>query len=115
MDKLTILIDLWLSVASHLDADRCAIIEDQAPGRRVCSYNNIELLVESTCDELYALGVRPNTPVFVAMKHSIEAVVLILSLWRIGAVYIPLECDQDNATNKIIKMLKDEMNTLLNY
>jgi amino acid adenylation domain-containing protein/natural product biosynthesis luciferase-like monooxygenase protein len=67
-----------------------AIVE----GDRTLSYGALEGLVEARAGALMAAGLRPGAMVATHLDRSAEIVVTILALWRVGAVYVPLDAGQ---------------------
>ena len=64
-----------------------AIVE----GSRVLRYGELDPLVRRTGAQLYALGLAPGEVAAVALRDSLEHVVILMSLARAGIVLLPLD------------------------
>jgi acyl-CoA synthetase (AMP-forming)/AMP-acid ligase II len=67
--------------------DRPAIVQ----GGRVVLYRDLDALVRRTASHLYALGLVPGEVTGVALKDSIEHLVILAALARAGIVILPLD------------------------
>lgn len=68
-------------------ADHPAIVE----GGRVLRYGELDPLVRRTASHLYSLGLAPGEVAAVALRDSLEHVVILMSLARAGIVLVPLD------------------------
>jgi acyl-CoA synthetase (AMP-forming)/AMP-acid ligase II len=68
-------------------ADKPAIVQ----GERVVLYRDLDPLVSATASHLYSLGVKQGDVLGVALRDSIEHVVVLYALARAGIVLLPLD------------------------
>lgn len=68
-------------------ADKPAIVH----GERVLRYRELDPLVRRTAAYLYSLGLAPGEVVGVALRDTIEHVVILAALARAGIVLLPLD------------------------
>ena len=68
-------------------ADRPAIVH----GERVLRYRDLDALVRRTAAHLYSLGLVPGEVVGVALRDTLEHIVIIAALARAGIVLLPLD------------------------
>jgi acyl-CoA synthetase (AMP-forming)/AMP-acid ligase II len=68
-------------------ADKPAIVH----GERVLRYRELDPLVRRTAAHLYSLGLAPGEVVGVALRDTIEHVVILAALARAGIVLLPLD------------------------
>lgn len=67
--------------------DRSAIVHDE----RVIAYRDLDSLVRRSASHLYSLGLAPGDVAGVALRDSIEHLVMLCALARAGIVILPLD------------------------
>jgi amino acid adenylation domain-containing protein len=60
-------------------------------GVRVLTYRELDRRADQVAWALIAKGVRPEMPVGIYMKRSIDAIVALLGVIKVGSPYVPLE------------------------
>jgi len=98
----------WNATSAHYSKEltiSCAF-EDQvrrAPdaialreGTHAITYRELDRRANQMACALVDKGVRPNMPVGVYMNRSIDAIVALLGVLKIGSPYVPLEVSQPN-------------------
>jgi acyl-CoA synthetase (AMP-forming)/AMP-acid ligase II len=82
-------VNITETFAHHARAvpDRPAIVH----GERVILYRDLDPLVRRTAAHLYALGLAPGDVAGVALKDSVEHLVILAALARAGIVILPLD------------------------
>lgn len=68
-------------------ADKPAIVQ----GERVIPYRELEPLVRRTAAHLYSLGLAPGEVAGVALRDSVEHLVILAALARAGIVILPID------------------------
>ncbi|MFD0727727.1 AMP-binding protein, partial [Lysobacter brunescens] len=86
-------------VRSH--PDRPALVE----GGRTLSYAELHEAVEAACRTLVEAGIGPGDHVGVHLASSADLVVVTLALFRLGAVYVPL--DPEYPQQRLRHMVED--------
>lgn len=76
-----------------------------ACGEEVLTYGALQTRIEEYATTLHSAGVESGDRVAVALPRTLEAVVGILSILRLGAAYIPV--DPDYPEQRIAGMLED--------
>ena len=76
-------------LAHHARAlvERPAIVHDE----RVILYRDLDALVRRSASHLYSLGLAPGDVVGVALRDSVEHLVILCALARAGIVMLPLD------------------------
>ncbi len=69
------------------------------------TYSELEEIISSTIQSLISIGIRRRNKVAILSENTPEFVVLIFSLWRLGAIPIPLN----------IKLLPKEIEELITF
>ncbi|SEL36539.1 HxxPF-repeated domain-containing protein, partial [Variovorax sp. YR750] len=80
-------------------------------GEASLSYAQLDARANRLAHRLIALGVRPDTPVGIALERSIEMVVGLLAILRAGGAYVPI--DPEYPKDRIAYMLEDSGVSLL--
>lgn len=60
-------------------------------GERVLRYGELDALVRRTAGHLYDLGLAPGEAVALALRDSVDHIVLLMALARAGIVIVPLD------------------------
>jgi amino acid adenylation domain-containing protein len=63
-------------------------------GARTLSYRDLDRRANQVAAALMEKGVRPEMPVGIYMKRSIDAIVALLGVLKVGCPYVPLETSQ---------------------
>ncbi|WP_394589519.1 non-ribosomal peptide synthetase [Halomonas sp. B23F22_20] len=89
---------LSLDVGERSVAERVAAWAETTPdaialteGGRTLSYAALERRVAAVAEGLRRQGVAPHDRVGLCLPPSIDLVVLLLAIWRVGAAYLPLD------------------------
>ncbi|SEM55533.1 non-ribosomal peptide synthase domain TIGR01720/amino acid adenylation domain-containing protein, partial [Variovorax sp. YR750] len=80
-------------------------------GEASLSYAQLDARANRLAHHLIALGVRPDTPVGIALERSIEMVVGLLAILKAGGAYVPI--DPEYPKDRIAYMLEDSGVSLL--
>jgi amino acid adenylation domain-containing protein len=91
---------LFEQQAQHTPLAEAVRFQDSA-----LSYQQLDQRATRLAATLQRLGVRPDTPVAVAMERSLELVVALLGILKAGGAYVPL--DPDYPTDRLAFMLHD--------
>lgn len=75
------------------------------------SYKDLQLLVNGTVNLLLKQEVKQGMVVGVLANHSVHTVVTLLAIWKVGAVYLPIDANLPN--ERIEFMLEDSRAGLL--
>lgn len=70
----------------NVDPDKTALISDE----QELTYKQLDERISRTVSALTELGLQSGSKAAVLGSHNAEFIILILSLWRIGAVPVPL-------------------------
>ncbi|WP_323746733.1 acyl carrier protein [Catenulispora pinisilvae] len=81
--------------------DAVAVIAEDAQ----LSYAALDALAEAWAHRLRGLGVRPGVLVGVCLEHSPTLIAALLSVWKAGGAFVPL--DPDYPTDSLVRMLAD--------
>lgn len=74
---------------------------DDARVLRTLSYRELRLEIEASANTL-APQVRPGDVVAVELPRSVDAVVALLAVWRVGATYLPIAPDWPEARKRLV-------------
>ncbi|MBT1695441.1 amino acid adenylation domain-containing protein [Fulvivirgaceae bacterium PWU4] len=74
-------------------------------GGQAISFHNLNIEVNKLSHYLYQAGVRPNEPVAILLRRSVDFVVSVLAVLKVGGVYLPI--DPDYPGERINYLLKD--------
>lgn len=80
-------------------------------GSSTWNYRQIDLHAEVLANALEASGVRPGDRVAVLLDRSPETIFALLAIWRIGAVYLPL--DPQYPQERLVYFLHDAQPAIL--
>jgi O-succinylbenzoic acid--CoA ligase len=69
----------------------------------VITYQQLYQNISSTIEWLHSIGLKRNDKAAILSQNSLEYVILILSLWKVGAIPVPLN----------IRLLPDELEELI--
>jgi amino acid adenylation domain-containing protein len=89
----------YLEDAARVRPDHPAVEE---PGGAKISYRDLALVSDRLRDRLHHLGVRPGDRVGIYLRKSIDSVVSIFGILKIGAAYVPVDPTAPVARNVYI-------------
>ncbi len=96
---------LWLHIEKHIK-NRAKEIAIHTSEKKI-TYEELGGLVNKVASNLYQKGIDKDKKVVIDVTRSAETIILILSLFRNGATFIPIDLTQGESR---IKLILDDLN-----